>query len=332
MRSAQAPTGLSWMSFSHGDVPKHAVRGGEKDTGQPFYIGRAGHKGDLVCGKIDRENKCLYIPSGREEHKYSHYEVLCHDDADVELCWIPASGGHIPLGAVPGGYSEDTHENFYVGRTLTKHKGDIVPGKVHPKYGLLYYPSGNCEHEAARYEVLVVDEPDSYEIYDVQYDLRNVKDKHEDITIETMVATNEGTTEQEATLTKNCAQTSSQNWGNQVGVKVGVKTSFKAGFPCLAEGKVEVSVEGSYTHSWGSSQSQTKSTSVSVKVKIPPRSQISADVVAKKTTLDVPYKSTVSVIKADRVTKTFPTTGVFKGVECHSFEVKVRKAKPLPEK
>ena len=71
------------------------------------------------------------------------------------LSWQPFSDGRVPVNAVKGGWSSDTNEPFYVGRS--GHKGDITPGKVHPGHGCLYLPSGAEEHKHKSYEVLQAD-------------------------------------------------------------------------------------------------------------------------------------------------------------------------------
>lgn len=174
------------------------------------------------------------------------------------------------------------------------------------------------------------DKPDSYTFYDVHYDLRELRQKHDNITIDTVSTTNKDSNEAIVILQKTCTEESSQNWGHAVGCKLGVKTTFTAGIPLIGEASAELSAEASYEHTMGKSHSETKSTQVSVQVTVPPRSQMSANCMAKKTLIDVPYTATVDTVKNGEVIDRKATSGVFKGIQCHSFEMQVLPAVKIP--
>ncbi|CAN7947008.1 unnamed protein product, partial [Ixodes hexagonus] len=67
---------LHWAPASDGELPFGAIQGGSCTSGERLYIGRTSHEGTLTIGKVHPSHRCLYIPYGGEEHRYSHYEVL----------------------------------------------------------------------------------------------------------------------------------------------------------------------------------------------------------------------------------------------------------------
>ncbi|CAG2180290.1 unnamed protein product, partial [Oppiella nova] len=67
---------LVWIYEAGGKVPNGALVGGQDMVGENMYIGRANHNGSLVIGKVHPSHRCLYIPYGGYEIKYSDYEVL----------------------------------------------------------------------------------------------------------------------------------------------------------------------------------------------------------------------------------------------------------------
>ncbi|KAG5683583.1 hypothetical protein PVAND_012856 [Polypedilum vanderplanki] len=66
----------TWVSSSDGNVPQNAVVGGQTASGEILYVGRASHCGILTPGKVHPSHRCLYLPFGWKEHRYTCYEVL----------------------------------------------------------------------------------------------------------------------------------------------------------------------------------------------------------------------------------------------------------------
>ncbi|XP_015586318.1 uncharacterized protein LOC107263519 isoform X1 [Cephus cinctus] len=64
-------------------------------------------------------------------------------------CWVDASGGMVPPGAIVGGQDD---EPLYVGRAY--HEGALIPGKVKPGHAVCYIPWGGAEHGKSDYQVL----------------------------------------------------------------------------------------------------------------------------------------------------------------------------------
>jgi hypothetical protein len=65
-----------WHSAADGNFPANAVVGGKTSTGENLYVGRVSHNGIVTPGKIHPSHRCIYIPFGWKEHRYTHYEVL----------------------------------------------------------------------------------------------------------------------------------------------------------------------------------------------------------------------------------------------------------------
>ncbi|XP_038111450.1 uncharacterized protein LOC119767268 [Culex quinquefasciatus] len=70
-------------------------------------------------------------------------------DPTISWYWVPASNGKVPEKAVVGGFDGG---NLYIARA--NHKGEVVPGKLHPPSGSCYIPWGGSEHRKTNYEVL----------------------------------------------------------------------------------------------------------------------------------------------------------------------------------
>lgn len=68
--------GYTWVHSSDGNVPQGAVVGGRTSSGEVLYVGRASHCGILTPGKVHPSHRCLYLPFGWKEHRYTAYEVL----------------------------------------------------------------------------------------------------------------------------------------------------------------------------------------------------------------------------------------------------------------
>lgn len=64
-------------------------------------------------------------------------------------CWIPATNGQVPPGAVQGGQDNGV---LYVARA--RHEGDLIPGKLVPSHNVAYIPFAGAEHGKTQYEVL----------------------------------------------------------------------------------------------------------------------------------------------------------------------------------
>lgn len=77
-------------------LPPDAVEGGM--DGEPMYVVRARHEGELIPGKLVPSHNAAYVAWGGGEHAKSDYEVL----VGCQPTWVQISGNQIPPQAVPG--------------------------------------------------------------------------------------------------------------------------------------------------------------------------------------------------------------------------------------
>merc|ERR1711951_268036 len=118
--------------------------------GGPLYVGRAEHEGGLFPGKVNPDHNTCYIAYGGEEIAKEYYDILVAP-RNCDLAWVDASNGHIPTGAVQGGYN-DSNDPLYIGRA--RHEDSFAVGKVNPEHGCC--PYGGEEIAKEHYQVLVI--------------------------------------------------------------------------------------------------------------------------------------------------------------------------------
>jgi hypothetical protein len=172
--------------------------------------------------------------------------------------------------------------------------------------------------------ILALPEDTEYEYFNVRYDLSRFK-----AVGERLLSLKEGLVENNSSGTINQAlqfshaYTATKSWSNQVGLKIGVKTSIKTGVPFIAEGKIELSFESSYSYTWGESVSDQKTDSWTVTVTAPPKSHLRILATVMESTIDVPYTADLVVKKSDGSSRTITSfSGVYKGVNVSRFDVK----------
>jgi len=134
-----------WIPASNGELPPGAVEGGM--DGEPTFVARARHEGDLIPAKFVPSHRVAYVPYAGGEHPHSEYEVL----AGCNPRWVPTQGNNIPPQAVPAGQTSDG-ETLFVGRV--NHDGALTIGKVQPSHGVCYCPYGGQEMAFQSYEIL----------------------------------------------------------------------------------------------------------------------------------------------------------------------------------
>lgn len=134
-----------WVPASNGDIPPDAVEGGI--DGEPQFVARARHEGNLIPGKLVPSHSVTYVAYGGGEHPHSDYEVL----VGCRPHWVQVEGTNIPPTAVPAGETGEG-EPLFVGRV--HHEGSVTLGKVQPSHGVCYIPYGGQEMAFQAYEVL----------------------------------------------------------------------------------------------------------------------------------------------------------------------------------
>jgi hypothetical protein len=86
--------------------------------------------------------------------------------------------------------------------------------------------------------------------------------------------------------------TNQSNWGKSEGIKAGVTVGGKAGIPFVAEGKIDISIEGSFSYSWGESTSKSQNVHIgSTGFDVLPKHRAIVEITVDKCTADIPYKA-----------------------------------------
>lgn len=318
------PPGLVWKTLVNG--AKDLVTG--FGIGYSHNIGRAPHKDSLIPSCIVDTNKLL-VPYEGKIYKKHKFEVLVQKFgvSSSDFNFEYASGGHIPAGAVPGGWDSENCEPLYIGYARGHKFGGVSKTK-----GKLSYNHNGEERSADEYYVLVSKKLKitSYELLDVHYDIDQLKLASSRPTqLGTTYLTNRGDREQLASTTNTVRMDSSSTWDNVFGVTAGVSTEIKAGIPFLAESKVAVSLETSYSHSWGGSVKTSKTVQVQAKATVPPHSQIKVTIRATKSVMEVPYSATMKQYSQGKLISAKAVNGVFKGVQVYQHYVEYGPARPL---
>lgn len=150
---------LSWTPSCDGETVDDAVIGGEAEDGAELHIARA-HVGDeIATGKLHIGHNCCFIPYGGVEEKVAEYEVLANPGG-IDVVWVSASNGEIPIGAVVGGSDANDGPICII---RCSHEGDVIPGKLVSSLKKAYISWGEEEYPYDEYEVLCVKcvKPDS---------------------------------------------------------------------------------------------------------------------------------------------------------------------------
>lgn len=141
-----------WVPSIRGNIPRHAVAGGEDFT-CVTYICRVNHCGNILIGKLVPSHNRCYIPFKGSEYAYEEYQVLCNPD-HLDLSWRWTSDGVIATGALQGGCSADG-ERLYIGRHW--HEGTVAIGTVVPSKKCVYVTFSGLVYAYNEYEILVCD-------------------------------------------------------------------------------------------------------------------------------------------------------------------------------
>lgn len=152
MATKATRTSLCWIKASGGESVDNAVVAGNAGDGAELHVARVQLDPELAPGKLHIGHSCAYIPFHEEEEQHDEYEVLANPGC-VELEWVSASEGEVPIGAVEGGTCGQG-EPIYLARC--QHEDDLVPGKVVPRTGAMYIPWGCKEYTKTEYEVMCV--------------------------------------------------------------------------------------------------------------------------------------------------------------------------------
>jgi len=126
---------------------------------------------------------------------------------------------------------------------------------------------------------------------------------------------------QSTTIGGSKSVTNTEGWSDTAGVKVSVSTSLKVGVPVFAEGKITVSLEGSYSYTQNGSIQRVQTFTWSQPVIVPAHSIVEAAVAVSNATVSVPYTMTGLWNYRSGATAPGTTNGVFDGVNSENLSV-----------
>jgi hypothetical protein len=111
------------------------------------------------------------------------------------------------------------------------------------------------------------------------------------LVIAEQTASNSSSYKNDVTVNYTHSYTITKSWSHSFSVTVGVETEFKCGIPFIAEGKVGVSVETSYTGQWETSEETTDSISGAITIKdVDPGKKVKVYVHGERSKLTVPFR------------------------------------------
>lgn len=130
-------------------------------NGEPLYICRVYHNGDIIPGKGSVSKKFCYISYGGAEYFYNtinKYEIFTNPQRQ-NFKWVRQSQAtSIPSNAIPGGRTTNG-ETLYIGRCIYRTsdgRTTLIPGKIHqPSPSFMYIAFNGREERCYDYEILV---------------------------------------------------------------------------------------------------------------------------------------------------------------------------------
>ncbi|KAG0599168.1 hypothetical protein M758_12G133000 [Ceratodon purpureus] len=135
-------------------------------------------------------------------------------------------------------------------------------------------------------------------------------------------------------MTASYEEEKQNSWSNSVTFTAGVATAFQAGIPLLADGKIEVSAETSFSTEFGKVDMTRKSVSCTLTVKdVAPGETVYIVVKGNKATGTVPFKYKYQDTAADGMLKEVQTgeDGIFVGVHVVDVKWEVTNSRGAPK-
>ena len=134
---------------------------------------------------------------------------------------------------------------------------------------------------------------------------------------------------QQPTFTFEIDYAETKRWSAAFGIKVGIQASIEAGIPIIADGKITISTEFSFSYTWGAEDTVTRKFTSAIPVNVPPNSHIIAKASVSTVQVTVPY-SADAVYHFDRG-QDIPAnlTGVFEGATAYLLQVSFTTPQPM---
>ncbi|MGW4463856.1 ETX/MTX2 family pore-forming toxin [Micromonospora sp. NPDC004704] len=164
-----------------------------------------------------------------------------------------------------------------------------------------------------------------FEANDIRYDTGNAVITGSSLDqLDFLSIRNDSTVQQSTEISGSKTKSETIGWSSTYGAKVTLKTTFKTGVPILFEGKVEVTVEGSYSYTHNGSTQRSQTFGWRQPVIVPPRSIIEASVAVTTGRIRVPYQLTGDHVYNSGVRVAGTVDGLFTGGNSERLEVKLK--------
>ncbi|KAJ8027007.1 Natterin-4 [Holothuria leucospilota] len=334
-------SGTEWVAATGKTPSTFIFSGGTVDEqGRVLYVCRASIKGEMASGKVlfskGRLGQCK-LPYHGKEVSASNYDVLISPPwDDYELKWsnpinvfgkIPSNSVQVASGTYVGRYKENKH--CFLGKVKYDHIAR-----------LFFYIVDRRECFRKRgYQVVVkqLRPIKRYEVLDVEYDLSQASQilSPEYVTLAHKNVRNDSPFDTTSTFSVEITDSTTREWSVTAGLEmhIGTTTSVTAGIPSLGEVTAgwEIGFTATFSFTHGESFTSSVATTHEVSADLPPYSKARVAVIAKKATVNVPYRATVKVVFENGHTHVNQDVkGIYKDVHYTSFETSVEI--PTPEK
>ncbi|KAL8466118.1 hypothetical protein ACS0TY_035288 [Phlomoides rotata] len=263
-------------------------------------------KGDN--GKFLKAEKCQgynYLQFKSEDHNdgYSAHEVSLHHDGYIRikseyynLFWRRSPNWIWGDSSDKSGYDVDTlfwpvklddhtialrnaGNNYFVKRLTTEGKTDCLNAAV----------SGITESAKLVVEELVL----KRNVYNVRYRMEDAR-VYDEKPYLAGIGTAINDSDIEATLTVKVAYdvTESSTFTRTHSLTVGAKTTFETGIPGIVDGKIEFSLDYTFTNAWGTTKAERKAAEGTFSIKVPPKSRATVSYIGTHGKCSVPFSYT----------------------------------------
>ncbi|KAL6896927.1 hypothetical protein ACP4OV_007499 [Aristida adscensionis] len=165
----------------------------------------------------------------------------------------------------------------------------------------------------------------SRRVYNVKYHLEDAKvyDRRS-LTMATVHAVNQGSTENTAKLTLKYGLTKQRSWDSSLSLKIGVTATIQAGVPEIMSAEIQTQYEFTGSYTWGKTEIQSEEQSVEYEIKVPPNTSVTLRALATQTCCDIPFTYyQEDVLTTGEKIVHHLDDGIYRGVNSYDFTYEV---------
>jgi hypothetical protein len=137
-------------------------------------------------------------------------------------------------------------------------------------------------------------------------------------------STNKTTAAQQSEVSGSRVVTDTKGWSDTIGIRVSVSTSVKVGIAVIADGKVTVTAEGSYSFTQNGSTTRSSTCAYRQSVNVPPMSSVKANIAVTHFTIAVPYTLTGDFVYGSGSRVAGTVGGIFTGGNSENLVVNLK--------